>query len=30
LWRRYWRALTGNRKKEANMPAMEQNSGKGG
>jgi hypothetical protein len=30
LWRRYWRALTGTRKKEANIPAPEEKPGKGG
>ncbi len=30
LWRRYVRALSGNRKKEANLPVPEEKSGKGG
>jgi hypothetical protein len=30
LWRRYWRALTGTKKKEVNIPAPEEKSGKGG
>jgi hypothetical protein len=30
LWRRYWRALTGTKKKEVNLPAAEEKPGKGG
>ena len=30
LWRRYWRALTGTKKKEVNIPVPEEKTGKGG